>query len=174
LDKLKESLFDTQVEIADDVYIIKADDAQKLLEPPRLAKLAIRPERVVLKVGEQASLSCSAVDQYGHSFSQPAVGWSCTTGSITADGLFTAGNTGGLHTVRAEVAGHEALAEVRITTKDETPPSPPPPGEQVIRRRGAVPPQKWMNFYTKILTRFASNTGLKIEVSFEVLLIVSN
>ena len=25
-----------------------------------------------------------------------------------------------------------------------------------------------MNFYTKVLTRFASNPGLKLEVSFEV------
>ena len=25
-----------------------------------------------------------------------------------------------------------------------------------------------MNFYTKVLTRFASNSGLKLEVSFEV------
>jgi hypothetical protein len=57
---------------------------------------------------------------------------------------------------------------VRITTKDEPPPSPPPPGEQIIRWHGAVPTQKWMNFYTKVLTRFASNSGLKLEVSFEV------
>jgi hypothetical protein len=168
LEKLRESLFDADVDIADDVYIIKADDAQKLLEPPRLAKLAIRPEQVTLKIGEQASFSCTAVDQYGHSFATPSVAWSGTGGTITADGLFTAGPTGGLHTVRAEAAGQEALAEVRITTKDEPPPLPPPPGEQIVRWRGTVPPQKWMNFYTKVLTRFAANPGLKIEVSFEV------
>ena len=33
---------------------------------------------------------------------------------------------------------------------------------------GAVPPQKWMNFYTKVLTRFASSPDLKLEVSFEI------
>lgn len=168
LEKLRESLFDADVDIADDVYIIKADDAQKLLEPPRLAKLAIRPEQVTLRIGEQASFSCAAVDQYGHPFAAPTAAWSGTGGTITADGLFTAGPTGGLHTVRAEAAGQEALAEVRIVTKDEPPPPPPPPGEQIVRWRGAVPPQKWMNFYTKVLTRFAANPGLKIEVSFEV------
>jgi hypothetical protein len=31
-----------------------------------------------------------------------------------------------------------------------------------------VPPQKWMNFYTKVLTRFAATPGLKLGVSFEV------
>jgi Protein of unknown function (DUF499) len=34
--------------------------------------------------------------------------------------------------------------------------------------QGSVPPQKWMNFYTKVLSRFASNPGLKLQVSFRV------
>jgi hypothetical protein len=167
LEKLRESLFDGDVDIADDVYIIKADDAQKMLEPPRLAKLVVRPEHVVLRVGEQAAYSCAAVDQYGQPFSVPAIAWTGTGGTIGADGLFTAGQTGGVHTVRAEAAGQEAVAEVRITTKDEPTVAPAPPGEQVIRWRGTVPPQKWMNFYTKVLTRFAATPGLKIEVGFE-------
>lgn len=33
---------------------------------------------------------------------------------------------------------------------------------------GAVPPQKWMNFYTKVLTRFAANKELKLTISFEI------
>jgi hypothetical protein len=41
-------------------------------------------------------------------------------------------------------------------------------GKRSIRWRGAVPPQKWMNFYTKVLTRFVSSPDLKLEVSFEV------
>lgn len=168
LDKLKDSLFDSDVEIADDVYIIKAEDAQKLLEPPRLAKLVVRPEQVTLKIGEQASFSCSGVDQYGQSIAAPTVAWTGTSGMITAAGLFTAGQAGGLHTVRAQSAGQEAVAEVRIVTKDEPAPAPPPPGEQVIHWRGTVPPQKWMNFYTKVLTRFAANPGLNLEVTFEV------
>ncbi len=40
----------------------------------------------------------------------------------------------------------------------------------MIRWRGTVPPQKWMNFYTKVLTRFASSPDLKLEVSFEVVI----
>lgn len=167
-DKLKESLFDNEVDISDDVYIIKAADAQKLLEPPRLAKFTVRPEQVTLKIGEQASFSCAAVDQYGQPFSIPEIAWSGTGGMITGEGLFTARETGGVYTVRAEVAGQESLAEIRIITKDDPPVPPPPPGEQIVRWRGTVPPQKWMNFYTKVLTRFASTPGLKLEVSFEV------
>ena len=37
-----------------------------------------------------------------------------------------------------------------------------------IAWHGTVPPQKWMDFSTKVLSRFASTPGLKLEVSFEV------
>jgi len=33
---------------------------------------------------------------------------------------------------------------------------------------GEVPPLKWMNFYTKVLSKFASTRGLKLSVKFEV------
>ena len=166
VEKLKVSLFDTEVEIADDVYIIKEADARKLLEPPKLAKLAIRPENVVLRIGEQAAFSCAAVDQYDQPFRTPPVKWSGTGGEVTTEGLFTAGQSGGYYTVRVEADGCEALAEIRITTKDEPPTPSLPPGEHVIRWRGDVPAQKWMNFYTKVLSKFATSPDLKLEVSF--------
>jgi hypothetical protein len=168
LEKLRESLFDTDVDIANDVYIIKVEDAQKLLEPPKLAKLIVRPYDAVIKIGEQASFACSAVDQYGQPYPTPTVNWSATGGTISNDGLFTAGQTGGLFIVRAETEGFEAVAEVRVTTKDESPPIPAATGEQTLRWRGSVPPQKWMNLYTKVLTRFVSAPELKLEVTFEV------
>ena len=30
-----------------------------------------------------------------------------------------------------------------------------------------MPPQKWMNFYTKVLSKYATMPDLKLEVSFE-------
>ncbi|HEU0038007.1 MAG TPA: AAA family ATPase, partial [Verrucomicrobiae bacterium] len=33
---------------------------------------------------------------------------------------------------------------------------------------GEIPPQKWMNFYTKILSKFASSRGLKLTLKVEV------
>lgn len=168
LEKLKQTLIDADVEISDDMFLLKGDDAKKLLEPPRLARLIAHPQQqVVIKAGQGASFSCTAVDQYEQPFSISSVSWSATGGSIGADGVFTAGDKGGLYTVRAEASGHEALAEVRITTEDEPSPPPPPPGERYVRWRGAVPAQKWMNFYTKVLSRYASSTNLKLEVSFE-------
>ncbi|HXU21061.1 MAG TPA: DUF499 domain-containing protein [Verrucomicrobiae bacterium] len=33
---------------------------------------------------------------------------------------------------------------------------------------GEIPPQKWMNFYTKVLSRFATGPGLNIKIQVEV------
>jgi hypothetical protein len=37
-----------------------------------------------------------------------------------------------------------------------------------IRWRGELPLQKWMNFYTKVLSRFAHTPGVILRVEFEV------
>jgi hypothetical protein len=174
LQKFKESLSDADVEISDDMFVLKAEEAQKLLEPPRLASLVIRPEHVVLKPGEQVAFICSPLDQYGKPIATPVVSWSVSAGSVTPTGVYTAGMTGGLHTVRATAGEREAIAEVRVRTDlpqpsegDDDKPIEQP-GKRVLRWRGTVPPQKWMNFYTKVLTRFASLPELKLEISFEV------
>lgn len=164
----KEGLFDADVEISDDVFIIKAEEAQKLRDPPRLASLVVRPEQVVVKLGEQASFTCSGIDQYGQPLATGPVQWSATGGSVDAAGLFTAGDHGGAFSVKALAGGHEGHAQVRVITKDELPPPPPPPGERYLRWRGAVPPQKWMNFYTRVLSKHATSPDLKLEVGFEV------
>lgn len=62
----------------------------------------------------------------------------------------------------------EGIAEVRLRTEEEPLLPPVPPGERHIHWRGVVPTQKWMNFYTKVLSRFVSITDFKIEVSFDV------
>ncbi len=32
---------------------------------------------------------------------------------------------------------------------------------------GAVPPQKWMNFYTKVLAKYATDNSLTLKVTFD-------
>lgn len=173
LEKLKDSLFDADVEISDDVYILKADEAQKQREPPRVIQVLMRPAHETVKTGNQIAFSCSGIDQYGQIIAVSEVQWSATGGTIDANGIFSAGDHGGAFTVTALTAGVEApLAEVRITAHDEPTPTlpsdPVAPSDRFIRWRGNVPSQKWMNFYTKILSKFANAQGLKIEVSFEV------
>lgn len=41
------------------------------------------------------------------------------------------------------------------------------PAASSIAWTGVVPAQKWMNFYTKVLSRFATEEGLQLKVSFE-------
>ena len=101
------------------MFILKAEDAQKLLEPPRLARLVIRPDQATIKVGERAEFSVSAQDQYSQPFPTPAVEWSAKGGTVTAEGVFTAGETGGVYSVHVQAGGLEAIAEVRITTKQD-------------------------------------------------------
>ena len=168
LEKLKESLFDADVEISDDAYIIKADEAKKLKDPPKLVELSVQPDHVVLKIGEQASFYCAGKDQYGQPIAVTSVEWTALGGSIGPNGLYTADGQSGAYNVKAMVDGNEAHAEVRISAKDETPDPAPKSGEQYLRWRGVVPAQKWMNFYTKVLSKFATSSDLKLEVSFEV------
>jgi hypothetical protein len=168
LQKLKESLFDADVEISDDVFILKADEAQKLREPPRLARLVVRPEHVIVKPGEKASFSYSALDQYGQPITVAEVDWAATGGSIDSKGIFVAGKDGGAFTATATANGNEAIAEVRIATKDDLPEIVETSGPRTIRWSGNVPPQKWMQFYTKVLSKHATSPDLKIEVNFQI------
>ena len=38
-----------------------------------------------------------------------------------------------------------------------------------IQWSGEVPPQKWMNFYTKVVSKFAAGQGVKLNVTFEAM-----
>ncbi len=94
---------------------------------------------------------------------------------ITVDGLYEADkdSSGGLFTVKAEAPGLESIAEIRVvlhTKPDggEDGGDDPKPRTKSIQWKGEVPPRKWMNFYTKVFSRFASSEGLKLQVSFEV------
>jgi hypothetical protein len=165
--RFQASLSDSEVEIDDGLFVLKKDDAAKLLDPPRLAQIVVTPPDVALKPGEHATFSIAARDQYGQPFAAPATTWSAKGGSVSADGDFTAGEDEGQYIVRVTTDGLEAIAEVRIAKEPVSKTENTPPDKQMIRWTGDVPPQKWMNFYTKVLSRFAATKGLKLRVTFE-------
>ena len=90
---------------------------------------------------------------------------------IDLQGQFVADSAGD-YQVRARAGSVEGMAQIRVV-KD---------GNGEVRRRdggkkkvikgfgwkGAVPPQKWMNFYTKVLSPLVSTPGLTLEVRFDV------
>ncbi|MBW7864504.1 MAG: ATP-binding protein [Candidatus Hydrogenedentes bacterium] len=48
-------------------------------------------------------------------------------------------------------------------------PTPPTPTDiSAVCWKGQVPPQKWMNFYTKVLSRYAAGKGLRINLDVEI------
>jgi hypothetical protein len=58
-----------------------------------------------------------------------------------------------------------------VSAGDQPPPADERPGISEIKKiawSGEVAPQKWMNFYTKVLSRFVTGSGLKVTVNVEV------
>ncbi len=47
-------------------------------------------------------------------------------------------------------------------------PKPATSGLRALRWSGEVPSQKWMNFYTRVLSKFATGTGLRVTVKIEI------
>ena len=172
LEKFGDSMSELEVEIDEDVFILKADDAQKLVEPPRLDRLLIQPGQAEVKPGERVTFSATGLDQYGQNYPVPDVKWIASDGEIDKKGLLIAADNSGIYTITAQV--DDILESTQLRVIEEVPgggggDEGDDGGKEgvTIRWQGDVPPQKWMNFYTKVLTRFVTEPGLKLQVSFE-------
>ena len=79
---------------------------------------------------------------------------------------------GGPFTVSATSGGVTGTASVTVAKPGVTPPPIiEPPIEQEptsLSWEGQVPAQKWMNFYTKVLSKFASSKDLQLKVRVQV------
>lgn len=159
------------VEISEDMFIVTADEAKKHIEPPRLTHLSIRPERPTVKPGGHTTFQVEGLDQHGRPMDAGRVAWSAKGGEMDDKGGFKAGKDEGEYLVEAVVGDLHAQTTVMIS-KEETPPPPPPPEpkDQVkgLRWSGDVPAQKWMNFYTKVLAKYATAGQMKLTVNVEV------
>jgi len=117
----------------------------------------------------QVAFKAAGMDQYGQAYALGTVEWKAAGCTINSSGQMTAGETLGIYRVTARTGGLEAEGEVIVARTQGPKDGPPGPGKgRVIRWSGVVPPQKWMNFYTKVLTRFVGSPGLVLNLSFEV------
>jgi Protein of unknown function (DUF499) len=169
-------LAESDVELSDEMVILRAEDARLLKEPPRLTRLEVRPLSRTVEPGASIGFTATGYDQHGREFAIPEVSWSSTGGEIDQHGQFVAGSTG-VYQVRASAGAFESAAEVHVVEKvddgsegstvgsDDEVPIKPIKG---FRWKGTIPPQKWMNFYTKVLSGLVSAPRLKLEVHFEV------
>lgn len=175
LNRAGTSLNEAEVEISDDVCILRTEDARKLEEPPKLTTLRIEPSQITIASAGDAVLSVSGFDQYGQPFDTFGVVWSVASGlggKVDQSGRFVASKSPGLFSILATKDGVEARSVIKVgaakDSENEERNLTPRHGPSSIRWSGIVPPQKWMNFYTKVVGRFANTPGLTISVSFSV------
>ncbi|MBV8311393.1 MAG: Ig-like domain-containing protein [Planctomycetaceae bacterium] len=129
-----------------------------------MTRIEITPASASIKPGDSLKFAAIGYDQHGSPLEDTSVTWSATGGTIDQEGRFTAERIGDFR-VEARSDSIVGTATINVQT------APPPP---VLPRKGCawqgtVPPQKWMNFYTKVLSPLVSTTpGLKLQVEFEV------
>ena len=155
----------TDIEFSEEMFLIKAEDARIHVEPPKLTTLHISPSEAALLPGQTQSFTVKGQDQHGREMPLTKVEWDATDGQIDRQGHFHAGPEEGSVTITATVGALSATASVAVAKSPTKLPPPPPSGKLVWT--GDVPPQKWMNFYTKVLSKFSSGKGLKLTVKVE-------
>jgi hypothetical protein len=160
----------SQVEISEDMFIITAEEAEKHIKPPELTRILVSPSLAQLQPGKKQTFTAKGFDQFGREFNTEAIGWTATGGEIDGRGVFKAGDDKGNFLVWA-VSG-KIKGDASVTIHEEVI-GPGPEKPRIPRKSGTlswsgeVPAQKWMNFYTKVLTRFVKDGSLTINVSFE-------
>ena len=138
------------------MVILRAKDAIALKEPLRPTRIEIRPSLTTTHPGVSISLAAMCFDQHGRTMDGGELRWTASGGTIDDHGRFVAEKSGD-YRVQAADGSLTGTAEVRV--KDGVIIGPDPDPEPLPRGfswKGTVPPQKWMDFYTKVLSRFAS------------------
>ena len=164
-----EALTENDIEISEDMYIIKAEEAEKHKEPPILTTLRLIPPSIRIEPGDKRTFVVEGYDQFNRQIEIQDVVWTSTGGNIDVQGVYTAGFDHGAFIVRAECEKLHIIANISIVTSVGNEPSTHKP-EKTTKMvwNGDLPVLKWMNFYTKVLARFATDQGLNINVSVQV------
>jgi hypothetical protein len=161
----KKSLDAADVEISEDMFILKAEEAEKHLKPPKLTKLLVSPSQVYLKPGEKQTFNVTGLDQFGNDIKTGDLNWTSTGGEIRKDGVFTSGEDEGNFIVSVEV--EEIVGSVGVIIKKGKIPVPSPDKKNRLTWSGEISHQKWTNFYMKVLTELVTAGSLKLNVSLD-------
>jgi hypothetical protein len=165
------SLPAAEIEISEDMYIITAEEAKKHIEPPKLTSIVISPQDARIEPGKKQAYVAKGLDQHNREIAIGDVLWKATGGTIDKNGVFAAGKDEGNFVITATIGGITGSVNLTIGKEGTIPPKPSKPPVEGISKllwNGEVPPQKWMNFYTKVLSKFAGGKGLKITINVEV------
>ena len=166
----KKELLPAGVEISDDMYIIEKQTAEEYEErrkqPPRITSISVTPEYARVEPGKRHAFTARGVDQQGQDFPLTNLVWSATGGAIDGDGIYLAGNDDGSFT--ATVVSDNITGMATCIVGKEIVPPPPPLEKKKLVWAGEVPAQKWMNFYTKVLSKHVGNGAMKITMNIEI------
>ena len=148
---------ESDIEISDEMVLLRAADAREIMEPPRLTRIDVKPTVANLRPGDSTTFSSSCSDQHGRPFEGATVTWAASGGTIDQEGRFSAEDVGD-YRIEARANSLVGTAEARVGDITPPPPPPPPPPKG-FAWQGTVPPQKWMNFYTKVLSSLVFDPG---------------
>ncbi len=166
------SLAVSDIEFSDDMFIITAEEAKKHIEPPRLASVEISPRDALIEPGKKQTFTVRGLDQHDREIRLPDLTWRASGGVIEQDGVFHAGQDEGTFVVIATAGAISGQSRISIAKRGVIPPPQKPPrppqGITKLSWSGEVPYQKWMNFYTKVISKFAGGNGLKITINVQV------
>lgn len=161
----KKPLNPADVEFSEDVYLLRSDEAEKHIQPPKLNSVVISPDNIQLKPGMKQAFSFQSLDQFEREHKIESWKWSATGGEIGEDGVFTAGDDEGHFLICIESEGIKGHSKVSIFKEVVRPPIPE--NKKNLTWSGEITPQKWTNFYMKVLTKLVSKGQLLIHVNFE-------
>lgn len=161
----------SDVEISEDMFIITADEARKEIEPPKLTRIEISPSNILIQPGKSHGFVVNGFDQHDNAIEAGSIDWTAQGGDIDKKGVLHVAEEEGTFKIRATTGKLTAYSEVTISKQEDvSPPQPPPKPEEVkkIRWSGELQPQKWMNFYTKVLSKYVTGGALKIGINVEI------
>ena len=190
--KFNDGLSPNDIEISEDMFIISGENAaayqQRITEPPKLSTIKVDPGTAQIYSGDKQTFLAKGLDQYGDPFTLETITWSATGGTIDSEGTFTASNSSGsfIVTAKSEEVSGTAQCHVQVKPQDGTGHYPskkgdtgtqipipdggdkPTPQTSVLKWSGEVPTQKWTNFYMRVLSKFAADKNLKLNLKVTV------
>jgi hypothetical protein len=114
----KKTLSPDNVEITDEMYIVKEPIKQPAAEPE---KIVVSPNQVNLNLAGEVQFSAEALDKLGNEIDAVKVEWTATGGSINELGLFKAGTDEGTFKVTASLGGVHGSAVVIVVNEVRKP-----------------------------------------------------
>lgn len=165
------SLSPTDIEISDDMFIISAEEAKKNIEPPKLTRLEVSPSNICIEPGKNHGFLVKGFDQHNRLMDIGKVSYTANGGGIDEKGIFKAAEVEGTYKITASVGALTAAAEITISKEKDLLPPESPPVKDIYKKlswQGEIQPQKWMNFYTKVLSKYATGNGLKLTLKIEI------